>query len=84
MKHSASREFWQLLNELPLPIQTLARKNFDLLKDDPSHPSLNFKRVGRLHSARIGLRYRVLGVESPEGVLWFWIGSHADYDKILS
>ena len=84
MKHSASKEFWQLLDTLPLPIQDLARKNFDLLKDDPNHPSLRFKKIGRMYSVRIGLRYRALGVESQDGALWFWIGSHTDYDKLLS
>jgi hypothetical protein len=27
--------------------------------------------------------YRALAVEIPDGLLWFWIGSHADYDKII-
>lgn len=58
-------------------------KNFELLRNDPQHPSLRFKRVGRFFSARVGLSYRALGVEVEDGVLWFWIGSHADYDKIV-
>ena len=37
-----------------------------------------------MYSVRIGLRYRALGVKTPDGVLWYWIGSHADYDKLLS
>ena len=84
MKHSASKQFWQLLDALPLPVQDLVRKNFDLLKDDPKHPSLHFKKLGRMYSVRIGLRYRALAVESQDGMLWFWIVSHADYDKLLS
>ncbi len=84
MKHSASKEIWKLSDALPLRIQDLARKNFDLLKDDANHPSLHFKRIGRMYSVRIGLRYRALGVESQDGALWIWIGSHADYDKLLS
>jgi hypothetical protein len=54
-----------------------------LLKADPRHPSLHFKRVGRFHSVRVGLRYRALGVDVPDGVLWFWIGAHAEYDELI-
>lgn len=61
----------------------LADKSFTLLKSDPRHPSLHFKKVGRFWSARIGLYYRALAMEVHEGVLWLWIGSHADYDKLL-
>jgi len=68
---------------LPPPIRDLADKNFELLENDPRHPSLRFKRVGRFFSVRAGLSHRVLGVEVEGGVLWFWIGSHADYDKIV-
>jgi hypothetical protein len=63
LKHAASREFWKLLESLPPSVQDLARKNFDLLKTDPRHPSLHFKKIGRTHSVRIGLRHRALGVE---------------------
>jgi len=70
---------------LPAEIQTLAHRNFALLKADPTHPSLQFKLVaqGRFVSARVGLHYRVLGKPVSGGVLWFWIGSHAEYDKLL-
>jgi len=50
---------------------------------DPRHPSLHFKRVGRLHSVRVGAHHRALAVDASDGVLWFWIGSHADYDRIV-
>jgi len=65
------------------PTRDLADKNFALLKSDPRHPSLHFKPVGRYHSVRIGLRYRALAVDVENGLLWFWIGSHADYDAML-
>jgi hypothetical protein len=41
------------------------------------------KKIGRYVSARVGLRYRALAVEVDDGLLWFWIGSHADYDQLL-
>ena len=81
MKHHASPAFWDCYRQLPEPVQELANKSFSLLRADPQHPSLRFKKIDRFRSARVGLHYRVLGVEVPDGVLWFWIGSHADYDK---
>jgi len=54
-----------------------------LLKDDPRHPSLQFKKVGKFWSVRIGLRYRALAVETNDAYLWFWIGSHGEYDRLI-
>lgn len=84
LKHFASPEFWVCYEGLPSPIQKLADKSYALLKSNPRHPSLHFKKAGRFWSVRIGLYYRALAVEIPEGVVWFWVGSHADYDKLLS
>jgi hypothetical protein len=83
MKHFASRAFWDAYNKLPEHIRELADKNFALLKENHQHPSLHFKKIGRYWSARVGLRHRALAVEIEEGLLWFWIGSHADYDKLI-
>jgi hypothetical protein len=69
---------------LPESIQRAARKNYELLKENPRHASLHFKKIREFHSVRIGLSYRALGIESGSDVVWFWIGSHADYDKIIS
>ena len=54
-------------------------RNYVLLKENPRHPSLQFKKVGRLWSVRVGLDYRALAVEAHDGLVWFWIGSHAQY-----
>ena len=80
MKHLASPEFWVAYERLPSAIQKLADKNFALLKTDPRHPSLHFKQVGEFWSVRVGLRYRALAVSFDDALLWFWIGSHAEYD----
>jgi len=64
-------------------VQSAARANYELLKTDPRHPSLHFKRVGRFWSARIGSSYRVLGVDSPIGIVWFWIGPHEEYVRLI-
>jgi hypothetical protein len=87
MRHYALPRFWQHYRELPEEVRQLADKNFALLQADPQHASLHFKRVGRtrqLWSVRVGIHYRALAVEKPEGMVWFWIGTHAEYDRLLS
>jgi hypothetical protein len=65
-------------------MSALADKNYLLLKENPQHPSLQFKKVGRFWSVRVGLRCRALAVEADDGnLVWFWIGSHADYDAMI-
>ncbi len=66
-----------------MTIRGLADKAFEQLKRDPQHPSVHFKKVGRFWSARVGLHHRAVGVEIPDGILWFWIGTHAEYDKLV-
>jgi hypothetical protein len=69
---------------LPEAIRDLADKNYELLKTDPRHPSLHFKRIGRLWSVRIGDQYRAVGINDvPEGIYWIWIGTHAEYDRLI-
>jgi hypothetical protein len=81
--HKTTQRFWQNFNTLPTSIQQLARKNFNLLKKDLHHPSLQFKKVGKFWSARIGLNYRVLAFKDGEDYIWAWIGTHDEYDQIL-
>jgi hypothetical protein len=83
LNHYASPDFWSCYRALPAEVQRLADKSFSLLKENPQHPSLHFKKVDRFWSARVGLHYRALAVEAPDGRLWFWIGTHADYDKLV-
>ena len=83
MRHRASRKFWRHYEDLSTEIQELADKSFDLLKENPHHPSIHFKKVGRFWSARIGRQYRALAVEDGEDVIWFWIGHHSEYDEIV-
>ena len=83
MNHYASPGFWSCHRALPDEVRDLADRSFSLLKADPRHPSIHLKKVGRFWSARVGLHYRALAVEVPDGLLWFWIGSHVDYDGLL-
>ena len=83
MKHSATASFWELYGNLPQIVRDLADKNFELLKTSPNHPSLHLKKVGKYWSVRVGSKYRALGVEIQQGILWFWIGNHSEYDKLI-
>ncbi|MBM4124612.1 MAG: hypothetical protein FJ246_06640 [Nitrospira sp.] len=83
MIHHASPDFWACYRSLPPETQQLADRAYELLNRDSRHPSLHFKKVGRYWSVRVGDHYRALAVEAPDGLVWFWIGTHAAYDRIL-
>lgn len=83
MRHLASRRFWTAYRALPETVRDLADRNYELLKRDPHHPSLHLKKIGRFWSVRVGLRYRALAVEQDGDLVWFWIGSHSDYDALI-
>jgi len=85
LKHYASTKFWRYFNKLPKEIQKVARSNYALLKENPTHRSLHYKQVcnSQYRSVRVGLHYRALGVPVPDGVQWFWIGTHDEYDRLL-
>ena len=87
MRHFALPRFWRHYHQLPEDVQELADKSYELLRADPRHPSLHFKKVGKtkqLWSVRVGAHYRALAMERAEGIVWFWIGTHAEYDTLLS
>ena len=84
MSHHASAKFWRHFEALTPELQELAKANYELLKSDPRHPSLRFKRTGKYWSVRDGSGYRALGVDSANGILWFWIGTHEQYDRLIA
>ena len=83
MKHRASPRFWRHSRALPDELQQLADRGYQLLLQDPRHPSLHFKRIGRLWSVRVGLHNRALAIARDGEIVWIWIGSHAEYDLLL-
>ena len=84
LNHKTLPEFWYHYRRVPKDIQDLADKNFALLKANPRHPSLHFKKIGDLWSVRVGLQYRALALDDPpDCVVWFWIGRHAEYDHLI-
>ena len=82
--HRAEPHFWRYFNELPESVQRLARQKFQLLNENPAHPSLRLKKIGRRHwSTRVGLGYRAVAIEDEEGFVWGWIGDHKDFDRLF-
>jgi hypothetical protein len=82
----ASPRFWAAYRELPPGIRDPARKAYCLFLENPRHPSLHFKKVHNrdpIYSVRVTLGYRALGLLEDEDITWFWIGSHAEYDRLL-
>jgi hypothetical protein len=83
VKHHTNARFWKCYRGLPKQIRELADRNYELLKSDPAHRSLHFKKIGEVWSVRVGLQHRALATEAQNAFVWFWIGSHAEYDKLL-
>ncbi|MCI0361242.1 MAG: hypothetical protein L0211_22400 [Planctomycetaceae bacterium] len=87
MKSRLHEDFLACFRGLPDEIKELARKKYKLWAADPHHPSLHFKRVGEkkpIYSVRIGIGWRALGLVEGDTITWFWIGSHAEYDRLIS
>ena len=87
MKSKTTEQFRRLLANLPQHVQKRARDAYRLFRANPNHPSLQFKPVqGRptYFSARIGMGHRALGVRNKDRIVWFWIGTHSEYDKLVA
>ena len=86
MNSRTTSGFWALFARLPKQVQEQARRAHQQFLADSSHRGLRFKQVHGsrpIYSARVGLSYRVHGTRDRDTVVWFWIGSHAEYDRIL-
>ncbi len=87
MKSRATPRFWAAYRELPERMQERAREAYKAFRDDPRHPSLQFKKVHDtepIYSVRVTLAYRALGLLQKDEIVWFWIGSHVEYDRLLT
>ncbi|MYE25431.1 MAG: hypothetical protein F4Y01_16075 [Gammaproteobacteria bacterium] len=86
MRSRTTRAFRDRLRSLPEPVRRAARIAYGRFQHDPSHPGLRFKRIHALRaidSVRVARGYRAIGKRDDGGMLWFWIGSHSDYDQVL-
>ncbi|PSB30763.1 hypothetical protein [Stenomitos frigidus] len=87
MKSRTTSQFRKAFAALPEQIQAQAREAHRQFRRDPKHPSLRFKKIHSklpIYSARIGKRYRAMGQLDEGTIIWFWVGSHAEYDKLLA
>lgn len=87
MTSRTTSRFRKALASLPAPVRKQARDAYQQFQRDRQHPGLRFKQVHAtlpIYSARIGLHYRALGERQGDAtIVWFWIGSHAEYDQLL-
>ena len=83
MKSSTTPKFWKAYALLPAEVQRAARKQYRLWLQNPRHPSVQFKPIGELWSARVTQEYRALALTEGDTYHWFWIGTHTEYDQIL-
>lgn len=86
MKSLTTKRFWECYHALPEDIQQRAQKAYMLFVENNEHPSLRLKKVAdnpKVYSVRITQAYRALGVKSNDNIIWFWIGSHDDYEQLL-
>ena len=81
--HRTAPHFWRRFQDLPTSVQETGRRNFELLLANPRHPSLRFRNVGRYWSARVGADYRAVAFRDRGDFIWFWIGPHDEYLRII-
>lgn len=87
MTSKATRRFWELFHALPANVREHAIRNYELWQQDPHHPSLRFRRLKGSRdrfTIRVGDDYRALGMRTADTITWVWIGSHSDYDRLVS
>ena len=86
MKSVTTFRFRQALERLLKKIQLKARTTYHLWQENPQHPGINFKQIHStelIYSVRIGIGYRALGVLNENTMVWFWIGSHEEYNTLI-
>ena len=86
MQSRTTRQFWRLFSDLPSGVQRDAKRAYRLFQSNPGHPGLQFKKLegeDNIYSVRIGLEYRALSVMKKDRVVWYWIGSHSEYDRLV-
>jgi len=86
VKSHITEDFMKCFSELPGRVRRLAREKYKLWCQNPSQPSLSFKRVGKkypAYSVRIGIGWRAIGFRNGDTMVWFWIGSHPEYERLI-
>lgn len=87
MKSRTTTQFRKMFANLPLSIQEQTRQAYRQFQQNPNYPSLRFKKIHptlSIYSVRINKDYRAVGQLEGDTVIWFWVGSHAEYDALLN
>lgn len=87
MNSRTTRGFRERFTALPAHVRRQANEAYRLFQHDPAHPGLHFKKVypdPPTYTARVGISYRAAGVLDGDTVVWYWIGTHAEYDRLVS
>ena len=82
LRSSITRAFREAIAQLPAALQKQARKMFVV----PSYPGLSFKKLQGLADLRavlVGVHDRAPGRVCGEEIVWYSIGSHANYDHLV-
>lgn len=78
--------FWKAYRRLPDPVRKQAREAYRQFEENPYHPGLHFKPVHPnrpIHSVRVNRNYRAVGIKDGEEIVWFWIGPHDEYERLI-
>lgn len=78
--------FWRAYQTLDPRTREAARRAYQQFAVNSAHPSLRFKKLGgydHIWSVRINEQYRAVGERRGDTVIWVWIGSHNEFDKLF-
>ena len=81
MEHILDDDFWESCVKLPPDVQRRVPQKFQILRQNPRHPSVRLKKVRDLWAIRISKGYRALAREQEGNFVWFWIGPHDEYER---
>ena len=84
MEHILDDDFWDAYAELPPNVQRRVPQKFQILRQNPRHPSLRFKKVRDLWAIRVSRDYRALARQEEGDFIWFWVGTHSEYERRIS
>lgn len=87
MNSYLTEDFLECFRQLPQDVKEKARRSYRFWKQNPNHPSLQFKRVHTrepIYAIRVGIGWRALGLREDDAIYWFWIGPHGEYEKLLN
>jgi mRNA-degrading endonuclease RelE of RelBE toxin-antitoxin system len=86
VKSQRTKKFKKIFNKLPSHVQAQVEIAYEHFKRDPWYSSLEFKCVNKgesIYSIRIGIHYRALGYMRDDTIIWYWVGTHSDYDHLI-